>query len=213
MPLPSFVRSGLSGTEITGKASPFVKVESGKVLEFVALTGVEPPEGEEPTGKNAVLSFKQYTIWLDSEDRVDGAFSPTFIATGEPDDPGVALGLEPKFRAMLLIRLADDTKTRILSLPVSAFKQLTEIETLMGSSIKGLIMRYGKTGDGLRTRYKLISTGRRIDVTEEPELDLMDYIGMSDRDKIIQTLENIGMWPPASSVGFEDEMGKKKGKK
>lgn len=205
MVLPSFIGAG-SDVQ-TGGASKFVRLEQGKPLELIPLTGVEPPAGESPDGKNCVISFRQYTFWIDNPS--EGQRSPSFPALGTKDDPGALLGLESKFRGMMICVQKDDEGEKVWGFGVSVFKQLCDIEAALGESLRGHILRVLKKGEGMQTKYTIVNTGRVVDIEGEPETDLMEYVGPTTRPEIIEKLVEAGAWPPPGGDPFAAAAPKK----
>lgn len=191
--MPGFIKSGADGLDQLN-ASKFVKLSTGKPVEVVCLTGVEPPEGEEPNGKNAIISYQEYTKWMD--DLPEGKMSPRFPAIGGAYDPGKVLGLVPRFRMLMLVMEKGSDEEKILSATVSIFKQLVEVEAAMGHSLRGSIVRITKTGEGLKTKYRVVPTGRSVEIEGIPETNLIDFIGPMTREDICEMLEGVGLWPP-----------------
>ncbi len=197
--LPGFIRTGGEGlNQLAG--GQFIKLEAGKPVELICLTGVEPPVGEQATGKNSVISFNQYTMWLDN--LPDGARSPMFVATGGPFDPGHLLGLETRFKALMLCMVPNEEGEKILSMGASVFKQLVEIEQTSGESLRGHVIRILKTGEGLKTKYRVTPTTKAVNIDGEPETDLMDNVGPTERDEIVKMLVDAGVWPPPGGDPF-----------
>lgn len=193
MGVPSFVKSGAKAIEeLSG--GKFVRLESGKAVEIIPLTGLEPPTGEEPNGSNCVLSFQQYAIWMD--DLPEGKKSPVFPAIGGKYDPGQILGLTPKFRALMLVTVNGEDEEKILPMGAQVFKELAQIEMATGQPLRGCVLRVVKTGVGMGTRYKVVFTGRHVTVEGEATTNLLDYVGPGTREEIITILEGVGKWPP-----------------
>lgn len=194
MVLPGFLKSGSAGLSEVG-GNKFVKVETGQSVEIIPLTSVEPPYGEEANGSNSVLSFNQYTKWMD--DLPDGALSPMFPAIGGPSDPGKMLGLESRFRALLLCLVKGEEEEKVFVMGVSVFKQLIDIEQALDEkSIKGKVLKVSKTGSGLRTKWRIVPTGKSVEFEGEPETNLVDHVGPTTREEIIEMLTKAELWPP-----------------
>lgn len=191
--VPSFIKSGIRGLDALG-GSRFVKLESGKAIEIIPLTGLEPPDGEDANGTNCVISFQQYAIWMD--DLPEGKRSPVFPAIGGKYDPGVLLGITPRFRALLLCMVNGEEDEKILAMGPAIFKELVQIEMATGRSLKGCVLRILRTGSGMATRYKVVFTGRMAEIEGEPETDLLEHIGPTTREEIVQMLTEVGQWPP-----------------
>lgn len=208
--IPSFIRTGQGGLASLASGS-FLKLEAGKPISIIPLTGVEPPPGKAPNGKNCVISFMQYALWL--ENLPEGSRSPIFPAIGGKDDPGALLGLEPKFRALLLCSVEGEEEEKILPMGAQLFKQLVEIEQTLGQSIKGRVLRISRTGSGMQTKYRAVPSGASVEVTGEPELDLTENIGPTSRAEIVAMLEKAGKWPPVGGDPYANAPKATKGGK
>lgn len=214
--LPAYIQQGEDG--LNSRGSKFLKVESGKAVNIIPLTNLNAPKGEVPTGNNCVISYDQYSIWLDN--LPEGKMSPFFPAIQPAEcDPGRLMGLEPKFVGMMICVTEDEPDVeRILRLTLSGFKELSDIEMATGG-IKGRVIQYKKTGSGQATRYKFINTGRSVEVQGEPETDLTDHIGPTTREEIIELLDSVAeemhrqhgyVWPPAGGDPCAKKVGKSK---
>lgn len=197
MVLPSFIAAGRSGELLTAGGGRFLKLESGKAITIIPLSGVNPPNEEEADGRNCVISFMQYSIWLDEANRPEGANSPMFPAIGGPHDPGRLLGLEPKFRAMMICVVQGDDQEQIWAFGKQVFKQLVEIEDALGESIRGKILKITKTGTGMNTKYRVVNTGKSVPVDGTPDTDLLEWLGPTSREEIVEMLVKAEQWPPA----------------
>ena len=193
--VPSFIKTGEDALDQLSQGV-FLKIEPNKPINLVFLTGVEPPAGMPKTGRNAILSFNQATVWVDKEDLPEGMqFSPSFVVTDDKYDPCRILGLEQRFKALALVMVEGETQERILPMGAMIWKQLVELERADGS-IRGRVIRISRTGDKLATKYSVTGTKREFELEGEPELNLMDHIGVWDREKVTETLTKLGMWPP-----------------
>jgi len=209
MAMPSFISSGSAGLSSGGNR--FVRLESGKPIEIIPLTGVDAPPGQTPNGKNSIISYRQYTKWIDNP--TEGQRSPSFPAIGGESDPGAMLGLEAKFRGMMLcvIKGEEDTE-KIFAFGVSVFKQLVDAEAALGESIRGRVFRVLKKGDGINTKYTVTNTGRMVDIDGEPETNLLDHLGPTTRPEIIKMLEEASLWPPEGGDPYASSLTKTKAK-
>lgn len=208
-PMPDFVKAGGAGSDLMNSGK-FVKFEAGKPVELIMLTGVEPPIGEKPNGRNCLISFKQYSIWLEAKDRPEGVMSPMFPALGGKDDPGALLGLEPSFKSLGLVMVNGTAEEQILGMGISIFKQLVDIELSLGESLRGHIIRINKKGEGKQTKYTVVATGRRVSIDGEPDLNLVEYLGPTNRADIIEMLDKAGQWPPPGGDPYAATTGKTK---
>jgi hypothetical protein len=201
MGLPKFVGSGKSVT----KPGQFLSWEPGETKEIVLLTGLEHPEGEEQTGKNCIIHFDQYSIWIDQSELPEGTKSPMFPKIGVPDEPGKMLGLESRFRAMALVMDAETQEEKIWAMTKSVFDQLEPIEDATGESLRGALVRVTRKGKKLDTRYTVTFTGKRFELEGEPELDVIEWIGPTSREEQIRMLESVGVWPPGGSEDTDSD--------
>lgn len=209
MALPSFVQSGVAG--LTSGNNKFIRLESGKPIEIIPLTGIDAPAGEAPNGRNSIISFRQYTAWLDNPK--EGQFSPSFPAIGGEGDPGAMLGLEAKFRGMMLcVQRGEEDTEKIFAFGVSVFKQLVDAEAALGESIKGRVFRVLKKGEGKMTKYTVTNTGRMVEIDGEPETSLLDHLGPTTRPEIIKALEEVDLWPPEGGDPYATVLTKAKAK-
>lgn len=214
--LPTFAKAGDKGQDFSsGKILP--KMKAGEILEIVALTGVNPPEGETPTGSNCICAFQEYTLWIDRGADEKG-FSPSFPNIGGPEEIGALLGLQPRFKGMMLVARKGEEEEKILTMGVQVYNQLVEIEKTLGESIKGQVLRIKRVGSGQNdTKYTVIQTGKRVTIEGDPETDMVPFMGPLTREGIVAMLEKAGQWPPKSdadsfddSEDDEDEVPKKK---
>lgn len=214
MSLPNFLKAG-DNAESLQSSGQFISLKDGESINLVLLTGVNPPKGEQATGSNCLISFNQYVIWINENDRPktdDGSpmMSPIFpqISKNSKVDVGQVLGLKPRFRAMMLVtkenELSDNGITEyIWPMSISVWKQLSKLESAMGS-LKGKVIRFEREGSGLKTAYSLISLGREVTINGDPETDLTQHVGPMEREEITEMLEKFGMWPPAGGDPLDD---------
>lgn len=183
-------------------------IKAGEAVEFVCLTGVKPPDGEEQTTQNSVLDFYEYTMWKTGLGA--GEFSPRFpmLSEGKPgelgtleghEDPGKVLGLEPRMRGLMLVMPSEKGKPsgeeKIYSFSISVYKQLLELENSLEESLKGKVLKVSRTGSGRTdTRYMVMATGKSVELTGTPELDMIDYCGPTSYAAIVKMLVDSGNW-------------------
>ena len=131
-----------------------------------------------------LVSVDQCTMW-------DFNPAPSWVYCG-PDDPSHDLGLKPGYRAFMPVLVKDDEsgEPRLWSMPISVHRQLCVIGDM--DELKGMVVRVKKTGAGMKTKYVLVSTGRRTDIKKvaipSPE-DIISRLGPEDRESIIQLIE------------------------
>jgi hypothetical protein len=188
---PSFVRMGANAlNELAAASSIFLKLESGKPVEIVPLTGVD-----------GILSYNQHAIWLDDGD------SPMFPCFIQPWCPGEIIGDKPKFRAMLVcVTREEPDRQVILPMGVSLYKQLLANQDAVGSSIKGRVIKITKTGEKLSTRYTALLTGRVMKKIADMdlEIELIEHIGETDPDVVVEMLKKAGIWTKAHQAQYKE---------
>lgn len=211
MSFPSFIKSGSHGKELTTRGN-YLRIEAGKSVRVVCLTDIDAPDGVEPNGSNGIISFQQYVLWKDrDESSADAGGSPTFPSIGGPGDPGKLLGLTPKFKALAIVAqlppgpLTSDVELTetIWPMTISVFRQLTSIREAIGESIKGLVLNVRREGEGMKTKYTVVSTGKTLAISEEPITNLLDAVGPKTREDIIEMLVKSGDWPPPGGDPFD----------
>lgn len=187
MAVPAFVRTGAAGLDELGEGnSKFVKLKVGKPMEIVPLTGVD-----------GIVSFNQHALW-------DIEPAPIFPCFGEAWCPGEIIGDKPKFRALLLCISKEDPDTEvILPMGMSIFKQMVQIEEALGGPIKGQVIRVSRTGEGINTKYTALPTGRRVKVTSTPETNLLENLGPTTPEEVIEMLEKAGAWTDENQAEYD----------
>lgn len=121
-----------------------------------------------------IISVDQCAIWLE-----DGN-SPVWVYTG-PEDPSHALGVDKRYRAYLPLLV--DGEPRVWSMGKQAHGSILEISDASGS-IKGFVIRIKRTGAGLKTRYSIVPKGKREDVSEVDEVDVIAMLGPTETSEI-----------------------------
>jgi len=145
-----------------------------------------------------ILQCEQCAIWLD-----DGA-SPVWVYTGA-EDPSHDLGVEKRYRAYLPV-LTEEGESKVWSMGKQAHGQLLDISDA-GGSLKGMVIRIKRTGSGLSTRYSIVPKGKKKDVSDVPEVDVIAMLGPLESDEVKQMI--------AKRFGAEDYttfLGSYKGK-
>lgn len=162
------------GSVPKGGGGRFVKIETDSTVELIPLMGVE-----------GMIGFHQHAFWME-----DGS-SPIFPCIRE-DCPGCQLGDEPSWKATMMVIQVEgkEREQRIWTFGASIARQLTELESTLGSTIAGQLLRVRRTGAGLKTRYTVVATGRRakIEGITFDEADLIKELGPTERGEIIAKL-------------------------
>lgn len=126
-----------------------------------AVTGICLVEAKD------ILSTEQCAIWLE-----DGN-SPVWVYTG-PEDPSHDLEVERRYRAYLPLLI--DGEPKVWSMGKMAHRALLDIADAVGS-LAGVELRIKRTGAMLATRYSIAQTGKRFDVSDIEEIDIIDLLG------------------------------------
>jgi hypothetical protein len=134
---------------------------------------------------NEIISVDQYAIW-------DFKPAPVWVDCGA-DDPGPELKLKPSYRAFVPVLVSIDGKdeVKLWSVGIGIHRNLHEIGE-MSDGLKGLVIKAKRTGAGLKTRYTLVSTGKRVPklpATIEQD-KILEALGPEDRAGIIEMIEN-----------------------
>lgn len=157
------------------KSGMFLSVPNDKTVELKVLVN----------GKD-IPSIDQCALW--------SFFNPSPVWTyiGE-DDPSNDLGVKRGYRAFVQVSYKDDRgeqKVKLWSIPIGVHKQLSELEEVLGG-LKGQVLRVKKSGSGLKTKYTVVSTGKRYKITEKvlSQEEVLDLLGPFTRDEIIDVIE------------------------
>lgn len=199
-PVPSFVQSGAQGESLANVSGNFVKFEENKPVKLFLLHNFEAPEGEDPSGNNSVLSYRQYAIYDNDKRYVlpEGTKAITFPELGGADDVGKLLGLKSSYRGLAIVMIEGEEKESVWAFPISVYKQLLEINSEY-DTLKGRVLKVTRTGTGLSTKYNIVPTKTQVAIENEPETDLVDFVGDErTREDIIAKLvaADTGIWPP-----------------
>jgi hypothetical protein len=122
-----------------------------------------------------IVNCEQCAIWLDEGN------SPVWVYTGE-DDPSHDLNIDRRYRAYLPVLVEKEDVTpkereqRVFSMGKSVHTQILDIADAVGD-IAGVEIRVKRTGSALATRYSVTQTGKRYDVSKQPEVDVIALLG------------------------------------
>jgi hypothetical protein len=109
------------------------------------------------------------------------------------DCPGCAVGNEARFKGFLPVIVKGEDEPSIYSFTISVYNQLETIEDSLddGESLAGMALKIVRKGSGLKTRYTVIATGKRVSFdVEVPEF--ISSLGATDSDSIWEQLEESG---------------------
>jgi hypothetical protein len=121
-----------------------------------------------------IIACEQCAIWLDEGN------SPVWVYTG-PEDPSHDLNIDRRYRAYLPVLVEKEgeigkREQRVFSMGKTVHMALLDIADAVGS-IAGVEIRVKRTGTGLATRYSVAQTGKRFDVSKQPEVDVISLLG------------------------------------
>lgn len=108
--------------------------------------------------------------------------------------PGCMIGNEPRFKGFLPVMVKGEEEPSIYSFTISVYNQLEELEDSLDDdeSLSGMVLKIKRTGSGLKTRYLVIATGKRIDEFKADPPDVVPFLGPVDPDEIWDALEETG---------------------
>lgn len=175
--IPSFARKGAAALDEIKSGTEFISLKDGDIIEVLSLQDASD-----------ILSFYQHRIWLDTGN------SPIFPCLQTKDCPGCMIGDRPSLRAMLVVKQKGADTESIFPFGIAMFRQLVEIDDAI-SGLRGAVLRLSRKGSSAtNTKYNVINTGRRAESPEEPTIDLLQYIGPSNRNEIINMLVEAKKW-------------------
>lgn len=179
----------------SGEGFGYLSLKDGDQFRITLLAGIDE-----------MISVQQYAMWNYKP-------APIWASIG-PDDPGEELGLNSKYRAIAPVKVTVDGEDQIKlwSFGIQIHRELEglaqEYETL-----EGLILRIGRTGTGLTTRYSVIPTGKfeNISSIDVPSIEeIVETLGPDSREGIIQLIEQRASMPYSTILGklsAENESG------
>lgn len=168
---PGIIRRGYDPRDEPSKSSEdrtgWLSIEDGEFADVVLLYN-----------KEDIIRYEQIGIWTKG-----GAKPPTWPYSGD-DDPMHELELDPKqakrYRAVLPVVLleSDGTlgETKIWGMSKRVHTQLLDLADEIGP-LKGSGIRIRRTGKDLSTNYTLTPKGKRKDVSDIKEPDVLGALG------------------------------------
>lgn len=141
----------------------WLSLQPNEAINVVCLVAVED-----------IIACDQCAIWLDEGN------SPVWVYTGA-DDPAHDLNIDRRYRAYLPVLApkeagGSEREPRVFSMGKSVHMALLDIADAVGD-ITGVELRIKRTGSGLATRYSVAQTGKRFDVSKQPEVDVIAMLG------------------------------------
>lgn len=194
----SFLQVGSEIDPSSSKSGDYIKLEDGEYVDVVMLTDFDTPDGEEFDGKNGIIAYQQYQVWLNPAP--ESGVSPMFPLLPGKHDVGATLNsaipdptkrIQPRFTALALVGVIEDgelVSESIWRMTTRVFKDLAETADTLGQ-IKGQVLRIKRTGSGLKTKYSIVVKGQQVEVEGEPETNLLDSVGNFDPDATAEELE------------------------
>lgn len=120
-----------------------------------------------------IITIEQCAIWIEGGGE-DGVKSPVWTYTG-PSDPMHELnGVQKSYRAFL--PCVDNGEVKVLPMGKMLHGALLDAADAAGS-VAGMQMRVKRTGAGMSTRYSLMPTGKRMDISKYEEVDVVALLG------------------------------------
>lgn len=162
------LRVGTVPSAQSGESS-FWSLEEGQTAVMTILAEVDE-----------IVSVDQFAIW-------DVKPAPVWVNIGD-EDPGRELGLKPSYRAFVPVEI--DGERKLWSVGIGVHRQLHEIGT-MADGLKGLVIKAKRTGSGLKTRYTVLSTGKRAKTVPEGFTvdEIVEMLGPDTREGILELIE------------------------
>lgn len=152
-------KAGSNGDSPEERGFKWLKIEPGDYIDVVILCEADD-----------IITGEQCAIWQDAGN------SPVWIYTGDKD-PYHELDVKDKrYRAFLPCVNVETDEVLVWGMGKLAHSQILDIADTSGS-IKGMGVRIKRTGKGLQTRYAVISTGKRRNVSSYDEVDITSALG------------------------------------
>lgn len=143
-------------------------------------------------GMDQLVSIDQHAFWL------DGGNSPIFPCLQTEECPGCQLEDTPRYRAFLPVWTKSDG-AKIFSFGVSVARNLTDLEEEVGS-IKGIVIKIKRQGSGLKTRWTILSLGKKVKISDDDIPDVEKSLGPTTVEEIRAMLAAAGMKESSGSV-------------
>lgn len=158
-------------------------VNSGKGGKFLTLQPDVPVDVVMAHGLDNVQSVDQHDWW-------DYNPAPHLVCLGD-ECPSCALGNESKVKSYIGI-ITKEQEVKYFPVGVSLLGQLQKAEKAVGD-LTGRVVRFEKTGVGLKTKYSAIMLGKKLDVSKFVLPDLEELLGALTVDAQIAKLNEVGI--------------------
>jgi hypothetical protein len=164
------IRKGKADIKVA--SGVFFGVKAGETATVALLTDLDE-----------IISVDQHTFWK------DGGSSPSFVCIGK-GCPGCEKGDQPRFRGFMNV-VTPEGDVKLWSFPISVYKSLEELEETAGS-LKGMALRVRATSKGKFTATTIVPTGKRVKIDGYELIDVIEKLGPTDRDGILEMLAQTG---------------------
>lgn len=175
------IRRGPSG-DLGSK--DFIKMKDGDTVTVVPVVSTEN-----------IMSVDVHGFW-----ELNPAVTFTCLAGTKDGCPGCDLDNEAGYRAFLPV-LDENGELKVFPFGIGIERKLVVLENEIGD-IVGLRLRASRSGNGLKTRYEVINTGKRVEVEvdEEEALSFVESkIEIKSHDQVVEELEAAGLMKNGSS--------------
>lgn len=186
MSLPSFINRGRD-VSTGGAASIFLGWKADESRTIVPLA--KPDD---------ILSYNKHGFWQKE------GLSPQFPCIKE-NCPGCELGDEPRFYAVLPVATESqdgEIVIRLWSMSITVFRQVLQVADAIDEEMAddggfvGSMIRVKRSGEGRETKYTLLPTAKRYDISNldiPTQEDIIEQLGPLDRDGIVKLLVEAGI--------------------
>lgn len=165
---PKVFRKGKSTAAATGE-NIWVRVKDDESLAIVPLQELED-----------MVSIDQHEYW-----DINPALIFPCIGKG---CPACAAGNKPKYKGFLGVMANGESEPKVFPFGISIERQIGEISDELGS-IVGQLFKVKKTGKGLTTKYTIVATGKKVDVSAVEPIDVTKHINVLSADEIAEKIE------------------------
>lgn len=186
----SVIRKGTKALPSAPNDGPFIGLKDGDQIDVVPLTTLDD-----------MIAFDQHAIWLED--------TPSIMVPCLQDEtcPCCAIGNKSRYRAMLIVQVKgeDGVEEKVLPMGITTARDLTELNDTIEGGILGSVLRFKRSGSGLRTRYSLIPTGRKAKTMLEPTIDLEELAGPTDAAEIEKLLIDANLFAVEEPFDEDDD--------
>lgn len=156
--------------------------QGGGPTNFLKVTEEEPAVFAPLVTLDELVSIDQHEFWETNP-------AVLFPCIGD-GCPACAAGHKPKYKAFLPV-VTPAGESKIFAFSISIERQIESIAEEVGSLV-GVVLKVKRTGSGLRTKYTVISTGKRVKTAGVTPIDIESEIEVLSGPQITERLEAIG---------------------